>query len=450
MTTFRIQDFIDAQRTRPIHYRVLAICTFVMFVDGFDIFLVGKIAPAIARGLGEEPAAMTLVFLLQQIGLAIGAFVAPPLADRFGRKRMLVWCSIIFGLLTLATSLATSITQFAVMRGIAGVFLSGGLPMAVSLLAEHSPRARRGTFISIAFAGYSAGGAAGGAVAAWMIDDFGWQSGFWLGGLMPLAGAFLMLAFLPESLQFITSRNPADRRIAPILRRLDPDLELTGQEAFVAADGSQSAEKASLFDIFRGGRGRATTILWMACVLSMGTIALMAAWLPTFFQEMAGIPIQRFAVLAMLGFFGGLCGTLTMGWLFDRVRASRLIPSYYLGLSAMIFMLALVPFEAPFFLGVLLAYNFFQTGGQTGLNTMMTRIYPASMRSTGIGWAGGMGRIGGIILPLFGGLALASEFSLQLTLAMIATMPLAVAILVLLIPDLTREAPQPVGRPATA
>lgn len=439
MTTFRVQDFIDQQRARPIHYGVLAICTFVMFVDGFDIFLVGKIAPAIAAGLGEEPKAMTLVILAQQIGLAIGAFIAPPLADRYGRKLMLIVSTAIFGALTLAGSFSTSIEQFAILRGIAGIFLSGGLPMAVSLLSEHTPRARRGVFISIAFVGYSAGNAAGGAVAAWLIDSYGWQSGFWIGGIAPILGMLLLIFCMPESLQFTTSRNPNDPRIPRIIRRLDPTMQLRGDEVFVTADGSSTGEKASLFDIFRGGRARATAILWLACVLSMGTIALMAAWLPTFFQEMAGIPIQRFAVLAMLGYAGGIAGTLTMGWLFDRLRASRLIPSYYLGLAIMIATMAIVPFEAPFFLGVLLAYNFFQTGGQTGMNTMMTRIYPASMRSTGIGWAGGMGRLGGVVLPLFGGFALANQFSLQTTLMIVAMMPAGVALLLLLIPDLGRN-----------
>lgn len=439
MTTFRIQDFIDGQRTRPIHYLVLAITTFVMFVDGFDIFLVGKIAPAIAKGLGEEPAAMWLVILAQQIGLAVGAFIAPPMADRYGRKRMLIVSTACFGALTLAGSFSRTLEEFALLRGIAGIFLSGGLPMAVALLSEHTPKARRGVFISIAFVGYSAGNAAGGAVAAWLIDAYGWQSGFWIGGVAPLIGMLLMILFMPESLQFTTSRNAKDPSIPRTIRRLDPSVELRGDEEFVTADGSSTGEKASLLDIFRGGRGRATAILWMACVLSMGTIALMAAWLPTFFQEMAAIPIQRFAVLAMLGYAGGIAGTLAMGWLFDRLPASRLIPSYYFGLAIMIAAMGVVPFEAPFFLGVLLAYNFFQTGGQTGMNTMMTRIYPASMRSTGIGWAGGMGRVGGVVLPLFGGFALNNQFSLETTLLIVALAPTLVGLLLLMVPDLGRE-----------
>lgn len=433
MKIFRVQEFIDAQPMRPIHYASLAICTFVMFVDGLDIFMVGKIAPAIARGLGEEPAAMTLVFLLQQMGLAIGAFVATPLADRFGRRRMLVYSATVFGVLTLATAFVTSITQLAVLRGISGVFLAGGLPMAVSLLSELTPRKRRGTFIALSFVGYSAGGAAGGAIAAWLIDIYGWESGFIVAGALPLIAVPLMVWLLPESPQFLVNRDARDPRIATTLRRLGPGTAFDGTEVFVVADGSEKADKARLLDIFRGGRSRTTTLIWLACLLSMGNIALMGAWLPTFFQEMGGIPIQRFAVLAMIAFVGGMIGTMVMGWLFDRVRPGRLIPAYYLCLSVAIFTLGVVPFEATFFIAVLLGFNFFQTGGQTGLNTLMTRVYPASMRSTGIGWAGGAGRIGGILSPVFGGMAVAAQFSLQTTMTMIAVVPLVVAFLLLLL-----------------
>lgn len=444
MASFNVQEFIDRQPLRGTHYVMLAICGLAMFIDGLDVFMVGKIAPAIARGMGAHPADMQIVFLLQQIGLAVGAFAATPLADRFGRKRMLIVSSLIFGVLTLATAFATSLTQVAILRGLSGIFLSGGLPMAVSLVAEATPRHRRGTFIAISFACYSFGSAAGGAIAAWLIDDYGWQSGFWVGGLLPLISVPLMYFFLPESLQFTVSRNPNDPRIPAMLRRIDRNVRLDGAEEFVAGDGSRRLDKARLTDIFRDGRFRTTTLIWLACVCSMGTTALLAAWLPTFFEQMAGIPIQRFAVYAMIGFTGGLVGTMCMGWLMDKFRASRVIPLFYLGLAASFIGLAYVPFGTPIFLGVMIAQSLFQVGGQTGLNTLMTQIYPASMRSTGIGWAGGAGRIGGVILPLFGGFAVAQHFSLQLTLGLMATMPLTVAAIIVLVRDKKPESP-PVG-----
>ena len=442
MAAFNVQDFIDRQPLRAGHFSMLAICGLAMFIDGLDVFMVGKIAPAIARGLGETPAAMTIVFLFQQIGLAIGAFVATPLADRFGRKRMLVVCMLIFGVLTLTAAFASSLMQLAILRGFAGIFLSGGLPMAISLVAEATPKKRRGMFIALAFAAYSTGSAAGGAIAAWLIDLYGWQSGFWVGGVLPLIAAPLMLWLLPESLQFTVSRNANDPRIPALLRRIDRAVALDGTEQFLAGDGSGAARKARLTDIFRDGRARTTTLLWCACILSMGNIALMAAWMPTFFQEMAGIPIQRFAISAMIGFLGGLAGTLTMGWLMDRLRPSRVIPAFYVGLAVAIAALGIVPFEASFFIAILIAFNLFQTGGQTGLNTLMTQVYPASMRSTGIGWAGGAGRIGGILSPVFGGFAVAQSFSLQATMSLIALAPLVVAALILLVND---RKPAPAG-----
>lgn len=442
MASFNVQEFVDRQPVRRPHYVMLAICGVAMFIDGLDVFMVGKISPQIARGLGEQPSAMGFAVLLQQIGLAIGAFAATPLADRFGRKRMLIISSLIFGVLTLITAFATTLMQFAILRGLSGVFLSGGLPMAVSLVAEATPRHRRGTFIAISFACYSIGSTlGGGAIAAWLEPALGWESAFWVGGLLPLLSVPLMIYFLPESLQFTVSRNPNDPRIPAMLRRIDRNLVLDGSEAFVAGDGSRRLDKARLTDIFRDGRARTTTLIWLACVCSMGTTALLAAWLPTFFQQMASIPTDRFAVYAMIGFTGGLVGTLSMGWLMDKLRPSRVIPLFYLGLAATMMALAWAPFGTPLFIGVMIASSLFQVGGQTGLNTLMTQIYPASMRSTGIGWAGGAGRIGGIVLPLFGWLATREHFSLELTMSLIALMPFAVAMIVLLIRDEKRPAP---------
>ncbi|MEP7351499.1 MAG: MFS transporter, partial [Sphingorhabdus sp.] len=197
--TFDIQAFVDEQKLRPIHATVLALCFLVMFIDGFDIFMVGKIAPAVAQDFGVTPAHMTLVFLLQQIGLALGAFLVSPLGDLFGRKRMLVITFALFGVLTIATAFSPSILIMAILRGVTGLFLASVLPMAVALISEFTPKQRRATFIAVGMTGYSLGNVAG-ALAALLVPDFGWQSGFWLGGLMPLLLLPFLLFCLPESL----------------------------------------------------------------------------------------------------------------------------------------------------------------------------------------------------------------------------------------------------------
>ncbi|HWW65230.1 MAG TPA: MFS transporter [Sphingomonadaceae bacterium] len=433
MSEFNVEAFIDRQRIRGPQLLLLLVCILVCFIDGFDIFMIGKIAPAIAAGFHEPAEAMTLLFLCQQIGLAVGAFLVAPLADRFGRRTMLVVAMAIFGVLTLASVLAQTLVQLSVMRGIAGIFMSAGLPMALALLSEMTPRARRSTFLSIALAGYASGSAASGAVAAWLIDIYGWQSGFWIGGIVPLACIPLLLLFVPESLKYRAERNPADPRIARIVRRIDPSVALSGDEIFVLADSGAKAQKARLLDVFLDGRAWMTTILWACCLLSMANIAMLGAWLPTFFQTMAGIPIQRFAIVAMIAYGGGLVGTLSIGYLMDRVRATTLIPLYYIGLAGALLAMGAVPFDAPFFLAILIFWSFVQTGGQAGLNTFITQVYPPRMRSTALGWAGGAGRIGGVISPVFGGLAIAQHLSLQATLAFAAAPPLIVAILVFLL-----------------
>jgi len=430
---FDIQAFVDGQQLRPIHFRVLVLCGLVMFIDGFDVFMLGKIAPAIAAGFGQDVVALREVFLFQQIGLLVGAFAMTPLGDVIGRQKVLVGCSIAFGLLTLACLSAGSLFQLAVYRGLSGIFLSGVLPMAISLVAEFTPKRRRSTFVSLTLAFYTVGAAAGGAVAAWLIDDHGWQSGFWIGGVVPLLLAPLLLFLLPESAQFLAGRAGQGVRIARILRAIQPDLVLTGAEDFRAGDALRSADerKGGILDIFRDGRARVTAVMWLACLFSMGNIALLAAWMPSFFQEMAGIRIQDFAIAAMIGFVGGFVGTITMGWLMDRVRPTRLIPLYYLANAVAVVTLAHVPFGTAAFVGVLLAWNFFQSGGQAGINTLVSQVYPASARSTGIGWAGGAGRIGGVILPQLGAIPLARHFTLETTLALIAIPSICVAILIL-------------------
>jgi AAHS family 4-hydroxybenzoate transporter-like MFS transporter len=166
----------------------------------------------------------------------------------------------------------------------------------------------------------------------------------------------------------------------------------------------------------------------------MGSNALLGAWLPSFFNQMAGVPISKFAVVIMIGFSGGLVGTLSAGVLMDRFAPTRLIPVTYLGLAIALFTLGNVPFGTLHFTLLIMFYSFCQSGGQAMLNTLQANSYPAQIRGTGIGWAGGMGRVGGILAPLLGGFMLAQHLQLSSTMLLAAMLPLGTALLLLGLP----------------
>jgi AAHS family 4-hydroxybenzoate transporter-like MFS transporter len=429
---FDVAAFIDA---RPIGWReitLLVVCSVVLFIDGFDMYFFGKVLPAVADGLGVTPKQMTGVVTAQQVGMALGAFVMPPLADKIGRKPVLALCMATFGVLTFLAAWSTSVVIMAWLRGVAGIFFSAMLPVALALLAEMTPRRRRASFLSIALVCFSAANIASGAMTAWLLDIYGWQIGFWLGGLLPLAALPLLLA-IPESLPFRITRDARDPRIANTIRRLDTSAAVVGGEEFVLGDTPRSGKKIGPLAMFRQPYFRQTLLLFSAAFLAMGNIALLANWLPTYFQVLGGVPIQQFAKNMIIGFMGGALGSLVIGRLMDRLNPYAAIAGFYVLDALALASLGYLPAGTVAFIAGLVAWNFCQTGGQTGMNTWTTLNYPPEMRSSGLGWAGAVGRIAGVILPLAGGMALGTSLTLRTIMLLIALPPLIVAGLMLLL-----------------
>ena len=425
---FDVAAFIDAQAIGRREIAMLLVCSVVLFIDGFDMYFLGKIAPAVARGLGGQPVDMTMVFTWQQIGMAVGAFTMSPLADKIGRKPMLIVCLTGFGLLSLITAFSTSLLQLTVLRGLAGVFLAGAFPIGITLLSEMTPQRVRSTFMAVSLVFLSGGNIASGAVAAWLLDIYGWQVGFWLAGVLPLLALPLML-LVPESLAFRVSRDPVDPDIARTIRKVDREIVFSGFEQFHYGP-EQAGPRAGPTAILSRRYRLQTIILWATCFLSLGNIALLSNWLPTYFQELGGVPIQQFAKFLMIGFIGGAIGTLSMGWFMARTNPYWLICGFFVLDAVAIAALGWLPFGVGLFVGALMAWNFAQVGGQTGLNTLATLGYPPEMRSSGMGWASGVGRFGGILFPLLGGMALKAALPLGTLMLIIAAPALLVSVLI--------------------
>lgn len=429
--TFDVQPVLDRQRRVAPHLPLLVLMTLIMLVDGYDVFMIGKIAPAMAADLGEPIANLTLVFVLQQMGLAVGSFLVGPLSDRHGRRTLLILCTLVFGVLTLAPVWASSLTEVAIYRGAAGLFLAGVIPNAAAMLTETAPPRWRASFVSIAFTGFTAGGAGGALMAMWLLDRYGWEIGFWIGGLVPLMLAPIFALSTDEPLQFRVRRNPADPHIRRALLRMEPDLDLARIERFRLGEDKPSSGKGSGGDvraIFSEGRTPITLLLWLAYFIALGLIAFLGAWMASFFLEMAHVPLSRWAAYSLLSFVGGLAGTTTVGFLMDRLGRVRVLVALFLVDAAALLLMGTVPFGGAAFIVVTLVWGYCQAGGQGGLNAICAQVYPTSVRASGVGWAFGMGRVGGIVMPVIGGLMLGAHASLFQVFLLISAFPLVVAL----------------------
>lgn len=436
-TSFDAAEFIDNRSIGTREILMLVVCSLVLMIDGFDMYFFGKILPAIAAGLDAKPADMDVVIFWTYVGMAVGAFLMPPLADRIGRRPVLALCAFSFGALSIAAVWAQTVMQMAVLRGVSGIFFSAMLPIGLALLSEMTPRRWRAAFMAIAIVFFSTGNAASGIIAAWLLDLYGWQIGFWVGGVLGFL-ALPLLLIVPESLAFRVGRNPRDPRVAKTIRDMDPTAPADAGTHFVWGKAPKQPtvgkKLAGPFGLLERRFLLQTLLLWAACFFAMGNIALLANWMATFFQELGGIPIQQFAISAMISFIGGATGTLVMGFLMDRLNPYWLISLFFLIEAVALFMLGQLPFSSGLFLIALITWNFTQVGGQTGINSLATLSYPPEMRSSGIGWAGGWGRISSIAFaPFAGAFALEMGVPLATIMGVIAAIAVGVAVLIALL-----------------
>jgi AAHS family 4-hydroxybenzoate transporter-like MFS transporter len=227
---------------------------------------------------------MDVVIFWTYVGMAIGAFAMPPLADRIGRRPVLALCALCFGVLSIAAVWAQTVTHMAILRGLSGIFFSAMLPVGLALLSEMTPRKWRAFFMAMALVLFSAGNAASGVIAL-VHKEFGWQSGFWVGGVLGFL-ALPLLLLIPESLAFRTRRTRPMRRfpsrsgcwIRP--RSGAAKRSTTAPRAARAQSRTVRAAQPPYF--------LQTILLWIACFLSLGNIALLTNWMATFFQELGG------------------------------------------------------------------------------------------------------------------------------------------------------------------
>src|SRR5260221_6645370 len=217
-----VAGFIDRQPVGGFQIRLLLTCAAVLFLDGFDTQAIGYVAPALAKEWGLTKGALGPVFSAGLFGLMIGALVFGPLADRIGRKKIIIFSTLAFGIGTLATAFIGDVNALLAIRFLTGLGLGGAMPNAIAMTSEFSPHRRRATMVMVMFCGFSIGAALGGLLAAALIPQFGWRSGFVVGGVAPLLLVPILALRLPESVRLLPLTGRAHARVAPLLRLIKP------------------------------------------------------------------------------------------------------------------------------------------------------------------------------------------------------------------------------------
>lgn len=406
MKSVDVADVIDRSRLGAFQIRLFVLCALCLIMDGFDVQVIGFLAPEITRDWQVTSDALAPVFAAGNLGVLLGAMVFTMAADRIGRRPVLIGSTYFFAAMMLVTSRASSLEELIVLRFITGLGLGSVIPSATALIGEYSPARSRVALMMSITVGFTAGAAFGGLIAAWLIPLYGWRSVLVFGGAVPLVVAAGMWFWLPESLQLLVMRGRSDTARAH-LTHIDPSLDL-GQATLVVPEPKGSAVPAA--DLFRAGRTTGTLLIWFVNFMNILLVYSLGAWLPTVVRD-AGHSRETAVLVGTMLQVGGTVGTLVFAQLIGRLTfIPVLLASFALALLALASIGPSLPMAA-LLTGVVFVAGWCTIGAQPGLNALSATFYPTALRSTGVGWALGVGRLGAIAGPLIGGELIRRQWS---------------------------------------
>lgn len=397
-----VGKLIDGAPVSGFTWRVFAVATLVIFVDGFDINNIGYVAPALSGAWHiTDMSVFGPVFGASLFGILFGAPAFGWLGDRIGRRPSIICACLVFGLLTLGTMLVENIRQLIVIRILCGVGVGGVLPTVITLMAETAPRRLRATLVILMFSGIGLGAAMPGPIAAWLVPAYGWQVLFLIGGLGGLLAALLAWFGMPESAKFLAVRKPNSEELRTTMHRLRPDKTFLQQTRFTLIE-HHKAPHFQVRQLFEAGRASLTILLWILFVTNLMGYFFFINWTPSLLAS-AHIPPGQAALFTSLFQVGGLIG----GWAISRPVDTHGFRPVAVLMAVAVPVVAAIGYAGgsskPLLLVLLFVAGFCMLGAQYSVNAVSGLIYPTTIRANGSGWAFGVGRLGSIAGPVIGG-----------------------------------------------
>jgi MFS transporter, AAHS family, 4-hydroxybenzoate transporter len=385
---------LENQRIGALQIRVAALCTLVQICDGYDLNSVAWAVPSLIRQWHLPPSMFAMAFLWSSVGILVGALSAGPIGDRFGRRPLLLGSLTIFGFASLLSATSGSLGMLSLWRFFTGLGIGGGFSGAAALSGDYAPHRLRATMIMVTFTGAPIGGFVGGQIVALLLAHFDWPVIFILGGVFPLVLVPALALWLPESPRFLAARENLSPRHAALLRRLD--IVPTQSDSVDIARGNPVRM------LFGRDYALQTILLWIVYFCSLLNLFLFAYWMPTVLNMIGYSPAQSVFASSMRD-FGAIFAVLYLGLAIDRIGPERTLALHYAAGAVFIGVIALVALPYAMLLIMTFLAGATIIGSQTGANGTCGKLYPARMRTSGLGWALGIGRLGGVAAPLLGG-----------------------------------------------
>ena len=395
-----IATLVDQSHLGTFQWVMFTLCGLCLIMDGFDVQAMGYVAPAVIKEFHVPGALMGRVLSAALVGILFGSYLLSMVADRFGRRPVLIGASIYFSICAILTAQVHSVNELLLIRFLGGLGMGAIMPNAMALTGEYSPARIRVTILMFVANFFTVGAAVGGFIAAWMIPHFGWRSVFLFGGAVPLLVGILMFFLLPESLQFMVLRGKSIDKVRGWLQRINAPLP-AGNVQFAVDEENRAG--LPLMHLFREGRALGTVFLWVINFANLMNLYFLGSWLPTVVKD-AGYSASIAVLVGTSVQVGGSIGGILNGWIIDRLGFRHVLVTLF-GIAT----LAIATLGQPSLPLLLLFIAAFVAGwcipgGQPGVNSLAAVYYPTYLRSTGIGSGLGFGRIGAIIGPVVAGI----------------------------------------------
>ncbi|RMP62862.1 hypothetical protein ALQ18_02301 [Pseudomonas marginalis pv. marginalis] len=430
MRSINALEVVNSARLNRFHYLLVFWCSFIMMFDGYDLVIYGSVMPHLMTAWALTPGEAGMLGSSSMLGMMFGAVTLGTQADRFGRRRVILFCVALFSLAALANAFATGASSFFVCRFLTGAGLGGVVPNLVTILKEISPDSSRNRLINLMLSFFSVGGLLSGVAGIYLIPALGWHAPFYVAGVSLLALP-LLYKTLPESVAYLLLRN-RQVEVKQMLRRINPDHNPDGAVTYVIdTTAGASLGKTSLTALFGSGRLISTLMLWLSFGMCMLMVYALNTWLPKLMSS-GGYPLGSSIVFLVVMNVGSLVGTVISGVLADRWGGKATLASFFAVAAISTSMLGMKP-DAVMLYSLLLIAGGSTVGCLSLVHVLAADIYPSQIRSTGVSMAAAIGRCGAVAGPLLGGLLFSLSLPFELNFLVFALPGVIAVVAVLLI-----------------